>query len=102
MLTRREDRESCLPRVGLRPPRYDMPMRLWLKDAERLPDPAPVQTDDRKAMLVGMGLWVLAVAVLVGLYTTLAADVHSRWLWTCAVGLALGVIGLLYTHARRT
>ena len=30
-------------------------MRLWLKDSERRPDPAPVETDDRKAMLVGLG-----------------------------------------------
>ena len=44
-------------------------MRLWLKDCERRPDPAPVKSDDRKAMLVGLVLWLLA---LVGLLLFLA------------------------------
>ncbi len=29
-------------------------MRFWLKDGERRPDPEPVQSDDRKAILVGL------------------------------------------------
>ncbi|MCC6376467.1 MAG: DUF2530 domain-containing protein [Microbacteriaceae bacterium] len=76
-------------------------MRLWLKDSERRPDPEPVKTDDRKAMLVGLVLWLLA---LVGLLLFLSPLLESHlqwWLWTCVVGLALGFIGLVFTHKRQ-
>ena len=39
-------------------------MRLWLKDSERRPDPEPVKTDDRKVVLVGLVLWLVALAGL--------------------------------------
>ena len=39
-------------------------MRLWLKDSERRPDPTPVATDDRKPMIVGLALWIIALIVV--------------------------------------
>jgi hypothetical protein len=72
-------------------------MRLWLKDAERRPDPAPVKTDDRKAVLVGLALWIVAsVVVLVGW-----PDAAPTAIVTCATGIVLGLVGLVYTHRRR-
>jgi len=38
-------------------------MRLWLKDSERRPDPAPIKTDDRKVVLIGLVLWLVALAL---------------------------------------
>ncbi|TAL41431.1 MAG: DUF2530 domain-containing protein [Salinibacterium sp.] len=76
-------------------------MRLWLKDSERRPDPEPVQTDDRKAILVGIVLWVIGLAAAVFYIGPLTAAGDAWWLWTCVTGLALGVIGLLYTHWRQ-
>lgn len=76
-------------------------MRLFLKDSERRPDPAPVQTDDRKAFLVGIGLWVLGLAALLVFIGPLTAAGNTWWLWTCVAGLVLGLAGLLYTHSRR-
>ena len=76
-------------------------MRLWLKDSERRPDPEPVRTDDRKPMLLGIGLWLLAlVGLLLGFGRLLDAD-GAGWIWTCVAGIALGVLGLVYTHRRR-
>jgi hypothetical protein len=74
---------------------------LWLKDSERRPDPAPVQTDDRKAMLVGMGLWLLALVAMLLFIEPLLESGNGWWLWASAAGLALGLVGMLYTHARR-
>ncbi|MBX3094204.1 MAG: DUF2530 domain-containing protein [Cryobacterium sp.] len=75
-------------------------MRWYLKESERKPDPAPVTTDDRTPMLIGLGVWLLA---LVGLLAVPGAHAASPdlWLGTCLVGIALGVVGLLYTHVRR-
>lgn len=75
-------------------------MRLWLKDSERRTDPAPVTTDDRKAMLVGVSLWLVALVVLLVMLAPLVASGNLWWLWTCVVGIALGLIGILYTHRR--
>jgi hypothetical protein len=77
-------------------------MRLWLKDSERRPDPVPVQTDDRKAVLVGLGLWLVALVVVLIVFGPLAEAGQQWWVWTCVAGLALGVIGVLYTHHRHT
>lgn len=75
-------------------------MRLWLKDSERRTDPAPVTTDDRKAMLVGVSLWLVALVVLLVMLAPLVASGNRWWLWTCVVGIALGLIGIIYTHRR--
>lgn len=77
-------------------------MRLWLKDSERKPDPTPVATDDRKVVLVGLVMWVLAlVGLLIFLQPLLAAG-RGFWLWTVVVGIALGLAGLVYTSIRRS
>jgi hypothetical protein len=70
-------------------------MKLWLRDSERKPDPAPVKTDDRAAVLVGLALWIAALVIV--LIMRPGPDV----VWTCATGAVLGLVGLIYTHARR-
>ncbi len=75
-------------------------VRLWLKDSERRPDPEPVKTDDRKAVLIGIVLWLAALAVLLLFLPQLGESGRGWWLWTCIAGLTLGLIGLLYTNWR--
>jgi hypothetical protein len=77
-------------------------VRLWLKDSERRPDPTPVKTDDRKPILVGMTAWLIALIVLLAFTAPLATSGNSWWLYTCAAGLGLGLIGLIYTNRRHT
>ncbi|MCU1577543.1 MAG: hypothetical protein JWP70_2247 [Leifsonia sp.] len=76
-------------------------MRLWLKDSERRPDPTPVETDDRRAVLAGLVLWLVALVVLLLLASELVARDLFWWLWTVVVGVALGIVGLIYLSIRR-
>ena len=75
-------------------------MRLWLKDSERLPDPEPVVTDDRKALLVGTVAWLLALAGLVLFVEPLRDAGNGWWLWAAIAGIALGLLGLVNVHLR--
>ncbi len=75
-------------------------MRIWLKDSERRPDPEPVRTDDRKAMLVGITLWLIALALMLMFMPQLTAAGLGWWLAMCVAGIGLGLIGIIYTHWR--
>ena len=76
-------------------------MRFWLKEHERRPAPAPLETDDRKAVLTGLVLWLVALGgLLVFLGPVLEAG-HGWWLWCVLVGLALGLALLVFAHRKR-
>lgn len=75
-------------------------MRLFIKDSERRPDPAPVKTDDRKVVLVGLVLWILTLAGML-LFLGALQDSGRVWLlWTVVVGFGLGLVLLVYTSRR--
>ena len=76
-------------------------MRLFIKDSERRADPAPVKTDDRKVILVGLVLWILALAGMLVFLPALQASELVWLLWTVVVGLGLGLVLLVYTTVRR-
>ena len=62
-------------------------MRLWLRDDERRPDPVPAKTDDRKAVLVGLGLWLVALVVTLVVGAPLVGAHGGTWFWTVVVGI---------------
>ena len=73
-------------------------MRLYLRQNERRPDPAPVDTDDRRAISVGLALWLIALVVV--LVISPSGD-GGMALWTCVTGVLLGVAGIVYSILRR-
>jgi len=75
-------------------------VRLYIKDSERRPDPAPVKTDDRKVVLTGLVLWIVALGVMLALLPQLQSSGLVWLLWTVVGGLVLG-LGLLVYTARR-
>ena len=75
-------------------------MRLYLAPHERRPDPEPLRTDDRKAVLVGTVIWVLLLFVAVVRQDALAASGRGWWLWTTVAGAVLGLLGFAYLHHR--
>ena len=76
-------------------------MRLWLNDADRLPDPVPVRTDDRKPVLFGLVAWVIALVAVLAFGEPLG-DSWAAWLWSCVAGVVLGLLGLAYTQRRHS
>jgi hypothetical protein len=76
-------------------------MRLWVKDSERRPDPAPVATDDRKPMAVGLGLWIIASIVVLIALGPAGISADPTPLWACVAGAGLGLLGLVYVHRQR-
>lgn len=79
-------------------------MRLWLKDSERRPDPKPVATDDRKAVIAGLAILAIATAALLLLPAGITGGsgnaAYQTYFWTCIAALTLGAILLGYTHRR--
>ena len=76
-------------------------MRLYLRSTDRRPDPAPLRTDDRAAVLVGMLIWTLLWIAALVWHARLADTDRGWWIWTPPAGIALGALGLLYLHRRQ-
>jgi hypothetical protein len=75
-------------------------VRLYLRSSDRRPDPPPLRTNDRAAILAGMAVWaVLLVATLAG-RSWLSDHGRGWWPWTPAIGLLLGCYGLYYLRRR--
>ena len=75
-------------------------MRLYLRPSQRRPDPEPLRTDDRKAVLVGTVVWLVTLAAAVVARDELVPSGRGWWIWTCAAGAILGLLGLGYLHHR--
>jgi len=66
-------------------------------DRRRTP-PEPLPVSMRPVFLVGLVAWLIG---LVGTTVLWAADnAPARAVWTCAVGAALGVLGLIWVRLR--
>nr|WP_256922084.1 DUF2530 domain-containing protein [Leifsonia sp. NCR5] len=52
-------------------------------------------------MLVGLGLWLVALVVTLVFFRQLSASGDGWWLWTVLVGLGLGLVGLGYLTVKR-
>ncbi len=75
-------------------------MRLYVRSKDRRPDPEPLQTDDRRTVLVGITLWaVLLLATIIG-YEPLVDSGRGWWVWTPVAGIVLGLLGLRYLRKR--
>lgn len=67
----------------------------------RTADVPPLDVDGVRALGVGTALWIVALLVLLPFRDRLEADGNTWWLWTCAAGIGLGLLGELYCLLRR-
>lgn len=61
----------------------------------RRPAPPPLEANDRRVTVVGTVAWAIALAVLLVLREQIPAS-DRWWIWTCAVGVAMGLFALWY------
>ena len=52
--------------------------------------PPPLQVDTVRVVLVGIGVWAVALVVLL----ILGDRVDRMWTWTCLAAIALALLGL--------
>lgn len=64
---------------------------------ERRPELEPLATNDAAAILSGVGLW--AVALLVLLIAQPGPD-QRWWIWTCVAGIVGGLFGVWHVRRR--
>ena len=54
------------------------------------PAPPPLRVDTARVVLIGIGLWAVALVVLL----VLGDRVDRMWTWTCVAAIVLGTLGL--------
>ncbi|NYD21429.1 DUF2530 domain-containing protein [Kineococcus aurantiacus] len=74
-------------------------MPLFLPPSKAKPPPPPLKTDDRRAVLVGLGVWAVLLVVALAVPEVRSTG-EGRWLGSCVAGLALGLVGLAHVHRR--
>ncbi|WP_298461845.1 DUF2530 domain-containing protein [uncultured Cellulomonas sp.] len=74
-------------------------LEVILRPDRRRPDPPPVEVDMRRVFAVGIALWSVALVVCAVLWRTGAAGTVP--VWSCAAGLALGVMGMIWERRHR-
>jgi hypothetical protein len=62
----------------------------------------PLDVTGVRTVAVGTVLWFLAFVALLPFRSTLSDNGNGWWLWTCAAGVGLGLLGLEYCRRRRT
>lgn len=73
-----------------------------MPNADRRRDLQPLEADDRLVILVGMALWALAFVVLVVFFRDDLRRHHTTWwLWSCGIGIAMGLYGLHFVAKRK-
>jgi len=76
-------------------------VRLWLRDSERRPDPAPARADSRKALLAGTAAWLVALVVALAFREPLGAAGLGWLVWAAVTGAVMGLVGLVVVQVSR-
>ncbi|MEJ5946226.1 DUF2530 domain-containing protein [Pseudokineococcus basanitobsidens] len=75
-------------------------MRFTHLPRQTRPTPPAPRTDDRRAALAGLAVWVVSLVVVLAQRGPLVADDRGWWVWCCVAGTALGLVGLVHLQRR--
>jgi len=60
----------------------------------------PLEINGITAVTVGTIIWTVATVIMILMRDQLAASGRGNWIWICACGVLLGLIGIRYTRRR--
>jgi hypothetical protein len=63
---------------------------------------APLDTDGVAAIAIGTALFAIALVVALLFSKTLIERDATWWIWVCAAGFGLGILGTVFAARRRT
>lgn len=70
------------------------------RPAGRRPDPEPLPDDGVRTVTAGTVVWLVVLVVLLPFWSRLRHDGHLWWVATAAIGLGLGLFGVVYCRRR--
>jgi Protein of unknown function (DUF2530) len=90
-----------MERVGVRA-KLGFVRRTRERPVRKTEEVPPLDVDGVRSVGVGTALWVVVGLVSLLFRTQLEESGNEWWLWTCATGIGLGVLGVAYClHYRR-
>ena len=60
----------------------------------------PLEINGITAVTVGTIIWTVATVIMILLRDQLEASGRGNWIWICACGVLLGLLGIRYTRRR--
>ena len=60
----------------------------------------PLEINGITAVTVGTIIWTVATVIMVLMRDQLESSGRGNWIWICACGVLLGLIGIRYTRRR--
>jgi hypothetical protein len=63
--------------------------------------PEPLEANDVATVTVGTIVWFVLFVVQLPFYGWYSDHGHTWFIWSCAAGAGLGLLGLMYVRARR-
>ena len=68
---------------------------------QRRPSPKPVQGDLRKAFIIGICCWVVALIVSIVVFSTAHSEMSRQSMFICSYGVLIGFALLVWEHFHR-
>ena len=60
----------------------------------------PLEINGIAAVIVGTIVWTVATVIMILMRDQLEASGRGNWIWICACGVLLGLLGIRYTRRR--
>ena len=60
----------------------------------------PLEINGITAVIVGTIVWTVATVIMILMRDQLEASGRGHWIWICACGVLLGLLGIRYTRRR--
>lgn len=76
-------------------------VRLFVRPSQRKAAPELAKTNSQRVVLIGTGVWAIALVICIGFYDALSAAGLNWWIDTAIFGVLLGVFGLGYLRIRK-